>query len=252
MRAALVPAVLAALLPFAPGALAAETHPEPEPGVTRPVILVGNNWEGTTDVIDPKTFERLDRINVIPDLEERKAEMAFSADRQAMFLGVRVLVGEGHDQFNDDVFSSHDGRTIFVSRPSLADVVAIDLQTKRIKWRAPVDGYRSDHMAINHDGTRLLVSASTGNVVHELDTATGQRTGSFPSGDSPHENTYSEDGSRVFHASIGRVYLPTDRPAAVSDESKGGAFFQIVDNRTKQVTHRIDMEIGRASCRERV
>jgi YVTN family beta-propeller protein len=234
--------VLALALTALPAvASAADTTPEPRPGVTRPVILVGNNWEGTTDVVDPETFERLDRINVIPDLEERKAEMAFSADRLAFFFAVRNLIGEGHDQFNDDVFSSHDGRTIYVSRPSLADVVAIDLQTKKIVWRAPVDGYRSDHMAINHDGTRLLVSASTGNVVHELDTATGKRVGQFESGDSPHESNYSKDGSRIYHASIGRVYLPVDRPRVISDATRGGEYFQIVDAKTNTVLKRLDM-----------
>ena len=231
--------LLACLLPAV--AQAAETGPSYDPGVTRPVILVGNNWEGTTDVVDPRTFERLDRINVVPDLEERKAEMAFSPDRQGYFIAIRELIGEGHDQYNDDVFSSNDGRTIFVSRPSLADVVAIDLKTKQIRWRAPVDGYRSDHMAISADGTRLLVSASTGNIVHELDTATGRRTGSFPSGDSPHENNYSKDGSTIYHASIGRVYLPVDRPATISNASRGGEYFQIVDNKTKQIRARIDM-----------
>ncbi|HEV2075135.1 MAG TPA: hypothetical protein VGR10_02755, partial [Thermoleophilaceae bacterium] len=55
----------------------------------------------------------------------------------------------------------------------------------------------------------------------------------FPSGDSPHENNYSEDGSRIFHASIGRVYTPADRCAPpdclLRDTSKGDRRFQIVD-----------------------
>jgi DNA-binding beta-propeller fold protein YncE len=167
-------------------------------------------------------------------------EIMAAPDRIAFFLLIRQEIGEGHDQFNDDVFSSNDGRTIYVSRPSLADVVAIDLATKRIKWRAPVDGYRSDHMAISDDGRRLLVSASTGNVVHQLDTATGKRTGMFESGDSPHENNFSADGTRIYHASIGRVYAPTDQPA-VDGPSKGGQFFQIVDARTLKILKRIDM-----------
>ena len=231
--------LLAGLLPAS--AAASTTGPEPEPGVTRPAILVGNNWEGTTDIIDPETFERLDRVNVIPDIEEREREIAFSPDRLGFYMAIRALIGEGNHQYNDDVFSSNDGSTIFVSRPSLADVVAIDLKTKKIKWRAPVDGYRSDHMAISKDGKRLLVSASTGNVVHELDTATGKRTGVFESGDSPHENNYSKDGKLIYHASIGRVYTPTDRDP-VRDPSKGGEYFQVVDNATKKVVKRIDME----------
>jgi YVTN family beta-propeller protein len=214
--------------------------PKPKPGVTRPVILVGNNWDGTTDIVDARTFKRLDRINVVPDLPERMGEIVASPDRLGFFLLIRQEIGEGHDQFNDDVFSSNDGSTIYVSRPSLADVVAIDLATKKIKWRAPVDGYRSDHMAISKDGKRLLVSASTANVVHQLDTATGKRTGMFESGDSPHENNFSADGTKIFHASIGRVYAPTDQPA-VDGPSKGGQFFQIVDAKTLKILKRIDM-----------
>lgn len=232
-------AVATAMLGVPAGA-AAQEAPEPIPGQTRAVVLVGNNWEGTTDVLDPNTFERLDRINVVPDLQQRLSEIYTSPDRLAFFLGIRELVGEGHDQFNDDVFTSHDGRTMFVSRPSLADVVGIDLQMKQIVWRTPVSGYRADHMGISPDGTKLLVSASTGNVVHQIDTATGQITGEFESGDSPHENNYSKDGSRIFHASIGRVYTPTDR-SPIRDASKGEAYFQVVDAQTLQVVKRIDM-----------
>jgi hypothetical protein len=216
--------------------------PKPVPGETRPVILVGNNWDGTTDILDPYTFERLDRINVVPDLKERTDEINSSPDRAAYFVAIRQEVGEGHDQLNDDVFSSHDGRMLFVSRPSLADVVGIDLATKKIAWRTPVKGYRSDHMAISPDGTKLLVSASTGNVVHQIDTVTGKITGEFPSGDSPHENNYSKDGKLIYHASIGRVYTPTDQGPIISgDTSKGARYFQIVDADTLKVLKRWDM-----------
>jgi YVTN family beta-propeller protein len=232
---------VAALACSTAAATAAEVGPSAVPGVTRPAILVGNNWAGTTDIIDPDTFERLARVNVIPDREQREAEISMSPDRLVYFNAIKELIGEGNHQYNDDVFSSNDGSTLFVSRPSFADVVAIDLATRKIKWRAPVDGYRADHMAINQEGTRLLVSASTGNVVHELDTATGERTGVIPSGDSPHESNYSKDGSTIYHASIGRVYLPVDRPTVVASKARGGEFFQIVDARTKEVRKRIVM-----------
>src|SRR3954463_622036 len=231
--------VLFALLLF-PAAASANYVPTAIPGETRPVILVGNNWAGTTDVLDPFTFERLDRINVIPDKAAREAEIMLNPDREAFFLAIRQEVGEGHDQFNDDVFSSHDGRTIYVSRPSFADVVAIDLKTKKIVWRTPVGGYRADHMAISPDGTRLLVSASTANVVDQIDTATGKITGTFPSGDSPHENNYSNDGSTIYPASIGRVYLPADSPEA-DRSSKGKRVFEIVDAKSLKVLKELDM-----------
>jgi DNA-binding beta-propeller fold protein YncE len=226
----LVAATLAALL----GAGTAQAAPP-----TREVLYVGNNWDGTADVIDPHAFTRVARINVIPDRNQRMAEIAASPDRLAYFLAIRQLIGEGHDQFVDDMFSSANGRFLYVSRPSFADVVAIDLRTRKIVWRTPVEGYRSDHMAISPGGTRLVVSASTARKAQVIDTATGRVVGSFESGDSPHENNFSRDGSLIYHASIGQVYTPLDEP--LLDTTKGDRWFEIVDANTLQVLRRMDM-----------
>ncbi len=206
---------------------------------TRPVLFVANNWDGTADIVDPQTFVKLGRLNVIPDLEERMREVMLDPRRLAYFIAIRQLVGEGNDQYADDMFSSNDGRFVYISRPSLADVVGLEIATGKIVWRFPMEGYRADHMAISPDGTRLLVSDSTARKVHALDTATGAKVGEFPSGDSPHENNYSEDGSRIFHASIGMVYTPADQP--VADSTKGDRWFQVVDARSYQVLKRLDV-----------
>ena len=211
----------------------------------RPVLFVGNNWDGTADVIrqggtsSKPTFTRVARLNIIPDIQERMVEIATDPERLGYFLAIRELIGEGHDQYVDDMFASKDGRLLVVSRPSLADVVALDLNTGAIVWRFKVDGQRSDHMAMSPDGTRVAVSASTGKVVHILDTFTGQEVGRFPSGDSPHENNYSADGRLIYHASIGLVYTPADQPQF--DSTKGDRRFQIVDARTNQIVKQIDM-----------
>jgi DNA-binding beta-propeller fold protein YncE len=206
---------------------------------TRPVLTVANNWDGTADLVDPKRFTRLKRINIIPDIAERMAEIQSDPVAYAYFLGIRQLVGEGHDQWVDDAFTSPNGRVVYVSRPSLADVVAISLRDGRIVWRVKIEGYRADHMAISPDGERLLVSASTARKVHVIDTRAGRIVGEFPSGDQPHENNYSRDGRLIFHASIGAVYTPLDDP--LLDDTKGDRWFQIVDARTLQVLRRIDM-----------
>jgi DNA-binding beta-propeller fold protein YncE len=206
----------------------------------RSVIFVGNNWDGTADVLYPRgEMRRIDRINIIPDYEERLAEIMLDPVRYGYFLGIRALVGEGHDQFVDDMYTSNDGRLLIVSRPSFADVVGINLKTEEIVWRFVVDGQRSDHMAISPDGKQVAVSASTGNVVHVLNVRTGEEEGRFESGDSPHENTYSEDGKRIYHASIGLVYTPTDDPTL--DSTKGERYFQIVDAKTFEILERVNM-----------
>lgn len=203
-------------------------------------LFVGNNWDGTADVLKPSgTYRRIARLDIIPDIEQRMLEIYTDPVRLGYFLAIRELIGEGHDQYVDDMYTTNDGRLLIVSRPSLADVVGIDLFTGEIVWRFVVDGQRSDHMAVSPDGKEVAVSASTGNVVHILDTRTGQEVGRFESGDSPHENVYSEDGERIYHASIGMVYTPADDPLA--DAGKGDRYFQIVDADTNEIIERIDM-----------
>ena len=223
-------AVLAVSGSIAP-AQAAPTYQKGEKG-TQPFVFVGNNWAGTADVLRPGSFRRVARINIVPDRAERMREIMFNPVRLGFFLGVRILIGEGNDQFVDDMYTSNDGRLLVVSRPSFADVVAISLRTKKIVWRFPVAGQRSDHMAVSPDGKHVAVSASTGNVVHILDIKTGKEVRRLPSGDSPHENIYSRDGKRLFHASIGYVYTPLDHAGALLDSTKGERVFQIFDTRT--------------------
>src|SRR3954447_8026644 len=230
-RAFVAGAAATVALACAPDALAAGPEGPPERSDTHQVMFVGNNWDGTADIIDARTFKRLARINTIPDREERMQEILLNPVRAGFFFAIRQQVGEGNDQFTDDMFSSHDGRFVYVSRPWFADVVGIDLSNNKIVWRFPMEGYRADHMAISPDGTELLISDSTANKVHRLDSKTGRKTGEFASGDSPHESNYSRDGKLVYHASIGRVYTPTDRPelGVARDSSKGARYFQIVD-----------------------
>jgi YVTN family beta-propeller protein len=209
------------------------------PATTREALLVGNNWDGTVDALDPRTFERLARIDVVPDLGQRMLEM--SPDELVAFYGNRELAGEGHDQLVDDVRVSPDGMILYVSRPSLGDVAAFDLATRTLRWRVEVSGLRSDHLALSPDGARLVVSATTANVVDVIDTATHTIVGGFGTGDFPHENEYSADGALIYNGSIGRVVAPDD---PLLDAAKGNRWFTVVDAKTLQVRKVIDFKRG--------
>ena len=206
----------------------------------RSVIFVGNNWEGMIDVIDANTYEPVGRINGVPDKRARDWDLIKHPIKGISFSVIRYLIGEGHDQFVDDMYSTPDGRLLVVSRPSYGDVVGIDINSGDITWRFEVDGFRSDHMRLSPDGKTVAVSASTGNVVHILDVETGVELGKFPSGDSPHENVYSKDGSKIYHASIGTVYSPLDSQHL--DSTKGERVFQVVDTETLEVLKKFDMK----------
>lgn len=213
---------------------------EGETNTPTPVIFVGNNWEGMIDVIDARSYTSLGRINAIPDKDERMKEIAADPLRALFFQAIRQLIGEGHDQYVDDMYSSPDGRLLVASRPSFADVVAIDMQSKSIAWRFRVKGQRSDHMGLSPDGSKIAVSASTGDVVHILDIQSGKELGQFESGDSPHENVYSKDGKTIYHASIGQVFTPLD--SDFGDWTKGKRVFQVIDAQTLEIKERIDMK----------
>ncbi|MEU6930946.1 YncE family protein [Streptomyces sp. NPDC046374] len=205
----------------------------------REVMFVGNNWDGTADVIASRgDFARVGRVNVIPDREERMREIYLDPVKLAFFLGVRSGPGEGHDQFVDDMYATPDGSAMVVSRPSFADVVSLDLRTGKINWRFPVAGYRSDHMAVSPDGTRVAVSASTANTVHVLDIVTGRQVGSFTTGDKPHENVFTSDGL-LWNMSIGEVTTALDAPWL--DWTKGDRKITVVDATTFRTVRVIDM-----------
>jgi hypothetical protein len=231
---AAIAAAAAVTVGAAPAAAAAADQPK-----MRDVLVVSNNWAGTADLVDTHTLKRVKRLNVVPDKAKRIAAINADPQRKQFYEGIRTLIGEGHDQYVDDGFPSNDGRTVYFSRPSFADVVAIDVKTNKLRWRVPVEGYRADHMALSDDGRTLLVSASTASKVHAIDTRTGKITGFFPSGDAPHESNYSRDGSRIFHASIGTVYTDTDSPE--EDATKGRRVFEIVDAKTLKVLEEVDM-----------
>ncbi|MFF3399579.1 YncE family protein [Streptomyces sp. NPDC002659] len=224
--------------PVAPVAPAATT--DTAAAGLKEVMFVGNNWDGTADVINSRgDFAKIGRINVIPDKDQRLTEIYLNPIKLIYFLGIRNGPGEGHDQFVDDMYSTPDGTAMVVSRPSFADVVSIDLASGRVNWRFPVSGYRSDHMTVSPDGTRVAVSASTSNTVHVLDIRTGKQLGSFKTGDKPHENVFTDGGRYLWNMSIGEVNTALDDPAW--DWTKGDRRITVVDATTFKEVRVIDM-----------
>ncbi|TMU99881.1 YncE family protein [Streptomyces sp. DASNCL29] len=222
------------------GSTAVSASAQPKAAGLREVMFVGNNWDGTADVIKSSgDLARIGRINVIPDKDQRLTEIYLNPIKLAFFLGIRLGPGEGHDQFVDDMYSTPDGSDVVVSRPSFADVVSIDVATGKVNWRFPVSGFRADHMAVSPDGKRVAVSASTSNTVHVLDIETGKQLGSFSAGDKPHENVFTDGGKYLWNMSIGEVNTDLDDPSM--DWTKGDRHITVVDTTTYRQVKVIDM-----------
>src|SRR5215217_7091124 len=95
------------------GAASAQGKPGGQ-GAPRDVMFVGNNWDGTATVVDARTHKPIRTLNMIPDRNERMTEILTSPDKLAFYLAIQQSVGEGHDQYTDDMFSSPDGRLVAV------------------------------------------------------------------------------------------------------------------------------------------
>src|SRR5215211_5649374 len=106
----------AAVLLAASVLLIAASPPGASAAKQRDVLVVSNNWAGTADLVNPHTFKRLKRLNVIPDAAARVAEIEADPTAKFYYDNIRVLVGEGHDQYVDDGFVSRNGRVIYFSR----------------------------------------------------------------------------------------------------------------------------------------
>lgn len=145
-------AVLTATLTGTPVA-----HAQPD----RDVMFVGNNWDGTVDLIDARTLEKYQRIDVVPDLSERKSEMR--VDQYIAMRVIRETAGEGHDQLVDDIMVAPDGRTMYVSRPSLGDVAAFDIASGEIVGRFDAGDFPHENR-YSADGDTIY-NASIGNVI---------------------------------------------------------------------------------------
>ena len=125
-RAAAVTVAMLFVFSLSAAAPAVSASATPE---LRDVMVVGNNWDGTASIVDARSFEVLRKgIDLVPDKDEEIAAIHQDPERLAMYYLVRDGPGEGNDQRVDDMFTTRDGKLLAVSRPSLADVVWIDIE----------------------------------------------------------------------------------------------------------------------------
>lgn len=170
---------------------------------TRDLLFVGNSSDGTVDVFDANTFQRLETINVIPDGSTPQDPL-----QALLYPTLTAKVGINYVQ---DIAVSPDGKTLYVSRGYLGDVAAFNLASPQhpLLWRVQIHSLRADHAELSPDGKRLFVSALTSDVVEVIDTTTHSVVGEVPAGDWPHTLGFSPDGSTIYNGSLGVQALDT-------------------------------------------
>lgn len=187
------------------------------------IAFVANAEEGTVSLVDVAGRKELGRLDINPArLKETQATPNYAQDTEV----------------------SPDGRTLYVSRGYLGDVVAFDIASRKLKWRTTTDPTRSDHMTVTRDGQRIFVSAYSQNRTRRLDAATGQITGEVATGVSPHDNKVTRDGTRLFNSSIGNVGVPGEAAGGPKSGAPSPYMLTIADAQSLQVLDRIPFETG--------
>jgi YVTN family beta-propeller protein len=193
-RGAVALLALALAVALAPSARAADQP-------ARPVLFVGNVWDGTVTLIDAGTLRVIRTLNVTPDGKTPQDPV-----QAAVYP---ALIQRGGPNYVQGLAPSPDGQILYVSRGYLGDVAAFDLRSGAMLWRLQIDGVRADHVALSPDGQRLYVSALTANKVEVIDTRSHQVIGSFATGDWPHVIEFSPDAKTVYVGSLGNQLLPS-------------------------------------------
>jgi DNA-binding beta-propeller fold protein YncE len=184
-------------------------------------------------VVDAQRLVVLREIDVLPDGPDA---MLGEDDPLHSLAGQMLVEAAGGKNYVQDQDVSPDGRTLYVSRGHRGDVAAFDTESGRMLWKLAIPGLRSDHMTLSPDGRRLYVSALTDNRVIVIDTERAAAVGSFPTGEWPHDNHFSEDGARLYNASIGNIVAP--------EAARGSYAVTIVDPVTLQVLRRHEFDRG--------
>jgi DNA-binding beta-propeller fold protein YncE len=169
---------------------------------SRPVLAVGNSYDGTVDLIDARTLRRLGApLNIIPDGRTPR-------DPKQAAVYDAIIKARGERNFAQEVALSPDAKTLYVSRGYLGDVAAFSLRTRKLLWRLQLPSLRADHLAVSPDGRRIFVTSLPGADVLVIDARSHRLVGSYAAGDYPHVLEFSPNGKYLYSGSLGHQLAP--------------------------------------------
>ena len=147
---------------------------------TRPVLAVGNSYDGTVNFIDARRLRRMGPpLNVIPDGPTPQDP------KQAALYNLIISSREEHN-FAQEVDFSPNGKILYVSRGYLGDIAAFSVARRTMLWRLQLPSLRADHLTVSPDGSTIFATSLPGSKVYAISAATHQIVGSYEAGTYPH------------------------------------------------------------------
>ncbi len=171
------------------------------------MVFTGCRVDGTLTVHDAETYEQVGTVNVIPDGDSPSITDPIKAIAYPF-----VNEFGGGTNYVQDLDVSPDGRTVYVARGHMADVVELDLETGELGWRAEMAGFRADHQTISDDGRYVFTADTLADKVWKIDTETGEKVEKAEVTDFPHGNHLHDvpgmAGTTLVNGSLGNMLAP--------------------------------------------
>jgi DNA-binding beta-propeller fold protein YncE len=198
---------------------------------TRPILAVGNSYDGTVNFIDARRLRRIGPpLNVIPDgatPQDPKQAAAYN-----FIISVR-----GEHNFAQEVDFSPNGKILYVSRGYLGDIAAFSVARRTMLWRLQLPSLRADHLTVSPDGSTIFATSLPGNQVYAISAATHQIIGSYEAGTYPHVLEFSPNGRYLYSGTLGNQLAPYGQDNGVHE-------LAVADPRTLQVVRTYSFQAG--------
>ncbi|MDY7082025.1 MAG: PQQ-binding-like beta-propeller repeat protein [Halobacteria archaeon] len=183
----------------------------PDENVEKRDIVLSADAGGTVTMIDAETFDVVKTINAYPQ-SNKKDSLADSIQS----VGTDILNQIARENYMEHANISPDGKTVYVSRGHVGDVVAIDIETNELLWENNLAGFRADHQTVSEDGRFVYASDLVYNRVVKIHADTGLTVGSarartWPHGLHIHEFDAFGGDKVLVNGSLGTVATDTTR-----------------------------------------
>jgi len=198
---------------------------------TRPVLAVGNSYDGTVNFIDARRLRRMGPpLNVIPDGPTPQ-------DPKQAALYNLIISSRGEHNFAQEVDFSPNGKILYVSRGYMGDIAAFSVARRTMLWRLQLPSLRADHLTVSPDGSTIFATSLPGTKVYAISAATHQIVGSYEAGTYPHVLEFSPNGRYLYSGSLGNQLAPYGQDNGVHE-------LAVADPRTLQVVRTYTFAVG--------
>ena len=189
---------------------------------TRPVLAIGNSYDGTVNFIDARRLRRWASSQCHPGWPNSSGSQAgspFTTSSSLLARGIQLRARGGF---------SPNGKILYVSRGYLGDIAALASPGGRCCGVSSCRSFGPIILTVSPDGSTIFATSLPGTKVYAISAATHQIVGSYEAGTYPHVLEFSPNRHYLYSGSLGNQLAPSGQDNGVHE-------LAVADPRTLQV-----------------